>query len=193
MSASKQAQDIARMRERQAWELRAQFKTQAEIATIIGVDQTAVSKMLRRVNQQAQAQLAQEAASAKMMQVSQLEYIALEAMRAWERSKQASKATRIRTRTMGTSKTRKLTDSAVETEMREGDTRYLQAAMKALSDIRDILGLNAPVKFDIALAILDRFITVARQTGIDPNDAMVQFSEALIAEHSSYIEDSGEE
>lgn len=186
MSASALARDIARQREQQCWQLRAEFKTQNEIATILGIDQTTVSKILRKVNTQASEALIVQASQTKLLQVAQLEYVAMEAMRAWERSKEASKKSSIKTKTIGKSANgRKIEDRGVSTENREGDAKYLHAAMKALSDIREILGINAPLKLSIGLELVERFVTVTQQMGVDPENALNDYVEALISEYAS--------
>lgn len=175
--------DIARINEQNVWKLRAEFKTQNEIAVLTGLDQSTVSKILTRLSAKANLELPREIASVKMQQAMQLDFIASEAMAAWQRSKENSKKTRMRTTTGGKSARNKVEDKALESATREGDSRYLTTAMKALSDVRDIFGLNAPQKFDIALAIMERFMQVAKETNVDPEEALNDYIEVLVIEH----------
>lgn len=70
---------------------------------------------------------------------SHLYHVFREAMRAWERSKRAKRKTVLKTIGVKTETTKTV-------ELRHGDPRHLTNAMKALNDIREIWGANAPLE-----------------------------------------------
>jgi hypothetical protein len=135
--------EVARERERRAWELRQKFWTHERIAAELGVDRSTVTKMLARVSRRILDTMQSEVAAMKAEQVSQLTFIADEAMQAWNASKQPAKEARKLTR-----KTRKVADDETQMKSKDqnADPRYLATAMQALTDIRAIMGLNAPTK-----------------------------------------------
>ncbi len=77
-----------RDREKQVWLLRCKCWTEQRIANELGIDQATVSRMLKRKAESLSLQLAQEASAMKAAQSAQHEHIAMEAMEAWEASKE---------------------------------------------------------------------------------------------------------
>ncbi len=114
--------EITLERERKVWRLRLKSWSQENIAAELGITQSAVSQILKRLFERYYEENMVEIEQVKVEQVAQLEYIASEAMRAWVRSKKNSQ--------------------------RKNDVRYLSAAMKAKEDIRKILGIDAPSKIE---------------------------------------------
>lgn len=103
-------------REKIAWELRVKGWSQDKIADALQVSQAAVSKMLAKSTKKYSAAYLSEIKNIKDEQVAQLEYVAHQAIAAWESSRNQS----------------------------DGDSRYLQAYMQAKSDIRKIVGADSP-------------------------------------------------
>jgi predicted transcriptional regulator len=128
--------ELVQRREEQAWALRLRGRTEAQIAAELGITQGAVSKILRRVAAQALRRLTKEVALARAVQYGQLEHIASEAMRAWDRSLEDSVTTK---ETEG-----RPTERTTRTQC--GNPALLGQVRAALADIRDLLGLNAPAR-----------------------------------------------
>lgn len=104
-------------REQKAWELRLNSWTQQRIALELGISQSAVSQILKRLLERYMYENLEEIECFKAEQIAQLENVAFEAMQAWERSK-----------------------------IKNGDVRCLAIALKAKEDIRKILGIDSPSK-----------------------------------------------
>jgi hypothetical protein len=113
---------VTRERERRAWELRQEFRSEREIGDILGVSESGVCRMLQRVERRALEKLQEDVEALKVQQTAQLEFIAHEAMAAWQRSKGDS-------------------SSAAP-----GDPKFLGEARAALAEIRRIWGAEAPTK-----------------------------------------------
>jgi hypothetical protein len=144
-----------RQRERAIWDLRVKCYTVPMIAKALNIHTSVVHQVLKQLNRKALYSLTPVVLHKKAEQVGQLEYIACEAMEAWERSKQASKGVQKRVEQLGTgtagmtggnrlSGSGRLTRETVTTrvEDQDGDPRYLQTAMSALAEIRKVLGLE---------------------------------------------------
>lgn len=76
--------------EQPVWTLRVKGFTQATIAKTLGLSQGYVSKILARLSRHAMREMTESILERKAEQVEQLEHVAQEAMKAWERSKEAS-------------------------------------------------------------------------------------------------------
>jgi DNA-binding CsgD family transcriptional regulator len=137
-------QAVVTERERQAWEMTQAGHTQAEIAEALGVTQSAVSKMLDRVNNRVLEELGQAVLARKMRQLDRLDYLYDEAMAAWERSKQPETVVSYEAPRAG--RRREVTVKTLDG--RCGDPVFLRRAMDALAEIRKILGLNAAEPFE---------------------------------------------
>lgn len=151
MANSDTAKRLAR-RER-VWELRCEGYTQAEIAETVGTNQSTVSRDLRWWANQIIDEIKEQGVTMKVEQLGQLQYVVSEAMGSWRKSKQPDKtvtktATNTSSETRGTDKSEQM-----RTQVREqaGDPRYLNVALKAMGDIRNIVGLDAPIRQQIEL------------------------------------------
>jgi hypothetical protein len=140
-------------RERQIWALRQKLYTQERIAAEIGVDQSTVSRILRKQSDRYLVEINEEVGRVKAQQIAQLEYVAQEAIEAWERSKDPAKklnkrAKALRARGQDGDDRNAVAEevTTVETADQDGDPRYLTTAMSALGDIRKILGADAPAR-----------------------------------------------
>jgi len=145
--------DIARERERRAWELRQRGFTHDRIAADLMVDRSSVSKMLKRVSQRVTKNLIEEATEEKIAQVEQLRYLVDDLFQAWDKSKANAKAlTKHTSKPAGSSLRRgskESEDVTIATKDQYGDTRYVDSAMRALAELRKILGIDAPERVDI--------------------------------------------
>jgi hypothetical protein len=95
---------------------------------------------------------AQPVASLRPQQIAQLEHVYSEAMAAWRQSKETKKSASKRTsrgvalgqrNVLGSAEHETTTQTATE---REGDPRFLETALKALTVIRQITGANGLAK-----------------------------------------------
>lgn len=146
-----------RERERQAWAYRAEGMTHERIAELIGAERSTITKMLARLADRALGELTEDVSEEKMAQVSILRRIVDESMQAWERSKNPEKTVTKRApviedaeknhRRRGTGRSDSYLLSRVIDS--DGDPRYLDMALKALGEIRKVLGLNAPTGIDV--------------------------------------------
>jgi hypothetical protein len=84
----------------------------------------------------------------KVRQAMRLEHIYAQAMQAWEQSK-TEKSRKRQRKTQGTSGGPGATVAEIVVENQHGDPRYLEQALKALTDHRKLWGLDAPQKVDV--------------------------------------------
>jgi predicted transcriptional regulator len=148
------AQDIMVEREHRAWELRIrEHMTQAEIASELGIDQATVSRLLARAARARLEDKRQLIETQIAEQFDRLDHIFAEAMRAWEASKEPTKLVAKRmSRAADSSSDERPRDEDITTrvEDQDGNTRYLDTAMKALGDLRKLLGIDAPSRVELA-------------------------------------------
>jgi transcriptional regulator with XRE-family HTH domain len=124
--------------EEKIWSLRCRGWTQREIASQLGVNQSSVWKVLRKLSRRIAQQMEASILERKAEQVAQLEQIAMEAMQGWERSKEAAHAVQERRGEEGISRTTSATGPC-------GDPAFLMAAIKALAEERKILDAGEAV------------------------------------------------
>jgi predicted transcriptional regulator len=172
--ASKTSTNAERTARRaQVWQLRTQEGlSQAAIAEIVGVAQTTVCRDLDFVANQVAADLTAVAKREKVIQVHQLQAIVREALQAWQKSKKPYKE--IKRETINELQEVPIDDGEVPIEDGEesslfpspkqtekkmvtvsekvlskftekvGNTIYLRTALEAMTDLRDLLGLEEP-------------------------------------------------
>lgn len=136
-------------REAEAWELHKQGHSQGEIAIILTeknpthpIGQQAISKALRRVEESLIGDLTDKVERYKVSQVGRLEGIYLLAMQSYRQSKGIQKKTKRKA-------TRGRLEVVQEGKTNEpGDPRWLEKSLEALRDMRKVLGIDAPMKFD---------------------------------------------
>lgn len=147
--------NIQRARETRAWRLRSRGWSQQRIADELGVTQSAVSRLLGRVERRELRRMSASVERIKVVQSAQLEYVADEALAAWERSKTPRKRAASK-RAVGEGQGEG-GDEIQTTEVieRDGDTGYLYAAMTALTHQRSLWGL------DVAPALQEPMASVA--------------------------------
>lgn len=136
-----------RLREVQVLEHILEGHTQHEIAEALGISQPAVSKIARRVEERLFADLAYQAERQRARHTLRLEHIYGQAMQAWQDSKQ--EGLRRRQRKTEHDSGSGSTVAELVSENRHGDPRYLDEARKALTDMRKLLGVDAPERVSI--------------------------------------------
>src|SRR5437763_3438870 len=135
--------------ERRAWELRVThcWKTQA-IADELGVSRSTVCRMLRQMNERLAAEFREQLEALRVEQSEQHMAIAEQALAAWQRSLQATVTTTVTGGRATVSREGDLVplpDQVVQQRREQtGNAALLGNALKALSAISDIWGLNAP-------------------------------------------------
>jgi predicted transcriptional regulator len=146
------------VRELDALKMRAQGKSQGEIATALGVTQQRVSQILAKLDDNAAAEKRLLSHRHKMRQHFVLEHIQREALDAWERSvgkhqkSVVSQKSIPATATDGQSTTQMTTErtTRLETEELVGDPSFLSEARAATMAIIELWGYKAPVKVQAA-------------------------------------------
>jgi hypothetical protein len=143
--------------ERRAWDLRQRFWTHQRIADELKVDRTTITRCLARIERRLARDFVGRAERIKVRQTYQLENIAADAFAQWERSKLDAETVKV-TEEAGCEG--QPPGSKTETTLKGqcGDPGLLNQIRGALSDIRDIWGLDAPEK---------------KQLGGDPNNPVL--------------------
>src|SRR5690349_450448 len=85
---AREPREVILERERRAWELRQARKTHAQIAEALGLERSAVTKILGRLHARYAKSLLGNIAEVQGSQIVDLEYVRDEALFAWEASKQ---------------------------------------------------------------------------------------------------------
>lgn len=148
------------------WALRAQCWTYERIAKEVGVSQLTVSYHIRK---EAESYLERHLAKVdviKAEQVHSLSTISDEAFQAWEKSKSQRRQTNKPLLTIDEN------GEVQEPEKETGDPRYLLVAIKAKEDIRKIIGLDAAIRSQVAIA------NIAPPKDIDPATPEMTLEEA---------------
>ena len=122
--------------------------SQREIAAEEGMSQSAVSKILSRLEQRALEELVDRVERQKARQTLRLDYLYRESLRAWEASK-ADATRRVQKKTQPGVGAPSATVAQFVVETQHGDPRYLEVARKVLADQRRVWGLDAPQKLDV--------------------------------------------
>ena len=143
--------------EREAWRLRIEGYSQQEIADRLSIAQSTVCEALKRIEQKLAEEFRAEAEEIKARQTEQHERIYREAMEQWRRSCGDAELERVTTKEV--SLVNEDDEGAVpvpgvevrttnERKAQSGNPALLEKAMAALSAVRGIWGLDAPVKSD---------------------------------------------
>lgn len=143
---ARKSKEETRDQESRAWQLRCQGWTTYRIAAEIGITQSAVWKMLRRVEQRVLAGLKDSVVRMKATQTAQLENLLDEALQAWEKSKEPAQSVTKRTVTgQGDNPT---VEETVTQQMKGqcGNPTFLAEARDVLADLRKVWGIDAPTK-----------------------------------------------
>jgi len=135
-----------RLREIQVLDQMLAGRTQHQIAASLGISQPAVSKIERRIEERLLSDAAYKTERQRARQTLQLRYIYGEALDAWHGSK-ADAVRRRQRKSEGVGSTGGSVAEVVA-ENQHGDPRYLEVARKALGDLRDVWGVNAPERIE---------------------------------------------
>ena len=122
--------------------------SQRQIAQEEGITQSAVSKILRRVEARVLEEFMARVEQQKVRQSLSLEHVYRQSLAAWEASK-ADATRRVQTKTQTAAGASSGTVAQLVVENRHGDPRFLEIARKALADQRRVWGLDAPHKVDV--------------------------------------------
>lgn len=161
--SERRTKDVQRLQRRNdAWELRCRGWSQMRIARELGVSQATVSRDLAWSAERSLSNLDALVEQTKREHVGQLERVIDEAMQGWESSKQTSRTVSKTVKRKGASE-EETEEETITTKVQEraGDVRYLKTAMDAMTDIRRILGADAPLSLDIGFEDIDA--TIARE------------------------------
>lgn len=132
-------------RDQLIWELRGQFYSLAQIAEHPDVQLTpkGISSALKRLSKLHAAEFKERILEVRIQQTQQLGCIIREASSAWQSSKEDSYEQR--TTEGGKDGTLQVNVTKGQT----GDPRYLELVRGAMKDIREIWGIDDPVKVDL--------------------------------------------
>jgi hypothetical protein len=144
---------------RQVWILRCQGRTLAQVAEAVGLSITSVCKVLKRIRERMDRQVADHAAQVRFEQSGRLDHLYSEAVDAWERSKEAAK-TVAKTEDSGGEggKRSRVQQTAAE---RVGEVEYLQEAREILQDQRNLWGIGREEAKDAPGAMTLNITTIA--------------------------------
>lgn len=177
--AQRMAQDL------RLWELKAQGWSDERIAQETGLSMETVRRRVNEIYSAYRVQLTGAVEAKAAEQVTQYEYIRDEALEAWRRSKKpknrASKSTTRRVdsdgQDVGDGSTLETTN--VSQEEQTGDSRYLDAAMKAMDKIAGLLRFSNALQVDVSV------------THQGPDGGPVQVQQLIV--HDLNYEELGEE
>ena len=123
--------------------------SQREIAAEEGMSQSAVSKILQRLEARRLGGTRGAGRAAKSTrQTLCLDHLYRESLRAWEASK-ADATRRVQKKTQPGVGAPSATVAQFVVDTQHGDPRYLEVARKVLADQRRVWGLDAPQKLDV--------------------------------------------
>lgn len=139
-----------RQREQDIWRLRVSGLTQLEIADRMQMTQGAVSQALKRLGERYGREFVEEQRQVKLQQTAILEQTASEAFTQWRRScEDAVSEVTVKGKTEGGEKGGQNRAQVTRTiEGQSGNPALLAQARGALSDIREIWGMNAPARLE---------------------------------------------
>lgn len=132
------------------WRLRIMGYEQHRIATTLGCSQQYVSKLLKKSADLYHKENMKDVERWRAEQIEQNYHIYAQAMKSWRKSKKQHKKNKTE---KGVARDKNGNPIVVggskitqETSDQYGDPRYLETALKALKALREICGINAPIK-----------------------------------------------
>lgn len=140
---------LALERQRRAWELRTQGRTERQIAAELGVDQSTVHAALARASDAYLASVQGDVARLKAEQSAVLQHAQAEALAAWERSKGGLKHVRKSSREKAEGEPAAPASVVQEWQEDAGDPRYLAEVRAASEALLKVWGLNAAQKHEL--------------------------------------------
>jgi hypothetical protein len=126
-------------------------RSQHEIAAKLDVSQPAVSKTLKRIEDRYSAELGATFKRLRANQVLKLQNIYNESIKAWHRSLETGRVRRRQRKADGAGGAGQMVAEIVS-ENSHGDSRYLEAARRALADLRALQGLTPPIAVAVDVA-----------------------------------------
>ena len=137
--------EVELMRLKEAWDLRQESYTNAEIARFLKIGPKRVSAMLARLEKRALGEVACEVRDVKVRHTAQLERVAREAFRAWLRSKRDAETRRTRTKTVPGEAEDEVKETITEHTSRNqpGTPSLLAEARAAMAEIRKLWGIDS--------------------------------------------------
>jgi transcriptional regulator with XRE-family HTH domain len=130
-------------RERKVWELRINRGwTQYQIADELGIKQTSVSGILKRMTKKYAKANLDDIKAIKEIQLAQYEQYAMELQEAWFKSKQPTITKTQKKKEASTAKGKGLTEGIYKEENKHGDPRYLELWRKLKEDVRKMTGID---------------------------------------------------
>lgn len=118
-------------------------RTQAEIAATLGINQATVSRDLKALQQQWQANALQSIDKIKAKELASIDRLEREYWDSWIASREAKETTTSEQSTVASGQRIK---AAIRTEQRDGDPRYLEGVRWCINKRCEIMGLNAMIK-----------------------------------------------
>jgi hypothetical protein len=118
-------------------------KRQGELARLVGVDRSTVSRDLKVLHARWKESGVRDLDAAKGQELERIDILEQEYWAAWERSKQDHETTTTEQTTGGENERVK---AAIRKDAQTGDTRYLDGVQWCIEQRCKILGLNAPQK-----------------------------------------------
>ena len=140
-------------------------RTQQAVGDAIGLSRQRIHVIVRQVEAWLAPQMMEQIREVKARHTTSLEHVFREAMAAWEKSKQDQLKFRTGSTAQGEIEETTRTQTC-------GDPRFLDAAMKALEQIRKMWGANAPVANNTGSGL--------RFAGKDPDQAIRDYAEQKI-------------
>ena len=133
MAGNSVPREVTLERERQAWSLRQDMKTQTQIAIVLKMSQSGVGKLLRRVEDHERKRLEADVSRVMTRHTRQLERIASDAWAAWEASREPTVTTRRNADGV-------ITETSSTTNA--GNPTHLKICMDTMKSIREIWGIG---------------------------------------------------
>lgn len=151
-------------------------RTQQAVGDDFGLSRQRIHVIVRQVEAWLTPQMVEHVREIKARHTTSLEHVFREAMGAWEKSK----ADRLKFR-RGTTPNGEIDETTREQSC--GDPRFLDAAMKALTDIRRMWGANEPLARDDS--------TGPRAAGMEPEEAARAYYEHKAAHYDHLARRAG--
>jgi DNA-binding MarR family transcriptional regulator len=130
---------------KEAWDLRQESYTNAEIARLLKIQPKRVSAMLAKLEKRVLGELARQVTDVKVRHTAQLERVFREAFRAWRRSKKDSETMRTRTKTVPGEAEDEVKETITEhtSKNQSGTPSLLAEARAAMAEIRKLWGIDS--------------------------------------------------
>lgn len=132
-------------RQTTVWDLRTRYGwTQDRIAEELGINQSTVSRDLKKMSKRVLERLDDQIEQEKATQLAQLRAIVHESLQAWHDSKNRHTEVSEQSKVIGEGEDRLVVGTTITSKVveREGSVQYLNAAMSAMEEIRKIFKIS---------------------------------------------------